>query len=92
MLTCTPVPCNAGSTIKYMSSICMHTIQPARMLSRCGSFLIERNSKIANGTKNRPITRSMLSAHHDWVFRAIKNCVSSGILAYQMSMYWPKPM
>src|SRR3981189_2339350 len=41
MLTCTPVPCNAGRTIMYMSSICMHTIHPA-IQQRCrGSFLIE---------------------------------------------------
>ena len=42
--------------------------------------------------KKRPITNSMLSAHQDSVFLVIKNCVSSGMFAYQMSMYWPKPM
>src|SRR5947208_6541084 len=74
-----------------MSSICMQTIQPATMQSWCGCFLMERISKIGNAMKNRPITRSMLSAHQDWVFRVMKYCVSSGMFAYQMSMYWPKP-
>ena len=78
--------------MRYMSSNCMKRIQPATMQSWCGFFLIACNSKIANGTKNRPITRSMLSAHHDSVFRTMKYCVSSGMFAYQMSMYWLKPM
>src|SRR5438477_10482480 len=92
MLMCTPVPCNAGETMRYMSSSCMHTVHPASQQSRCGCFLIERKSKIANGTKKRPITSNMLNAHQDWVFRVRKNCVSSGTFAYQMSMYLPKPM
>src|SRR6266487_2082535 len=92
MLTCTPVPCNAGKTTRYMSSICMQTIHPATMQSWCGCCLIERNSKIGKAMKKRPITNSMLSAHQDSVFLVIKNCVSSGMFAYQMSMYWPKPM
>src|SRR6266496_2675201 len=33
MLICTPVPCNEGSTTRYMSSICMQTIHPATMQS-----------------------------------------------------------
>src|SRR4030095_1431393 len=92
MLTCTPVPCNAGKTMMYMSSICMQIIHPATHQRCRGSFLIERKSRIPKQTKKRPTTSSMLSAHHDSVFRVMKNCVSSGMFAYQMSMYWPNPM
>ena len=42
--------------------------------------------------KNRPITSNILKVHQDSVFRMRKYCVSSGMFAYQMSMYWPKPM
>ena len=47
---------------------------------------------MANGPKNRPITSNILKVHQDSVFRIRKYCVSSGMFAYQMSMYWPKPM
>src|SRR5438128_5091713 len=90
MLICTPVPCNEGSTTRYMSSICMQTIHPATMQSWCGCVLIERNSRIGKAMKKRPITNSMLSAHHDSVFLEIKNCVCSVSVAYQMRMYCPR--
>ena len=47
---------------------------------------------MANGTKKRPKTSSMLSKFHDSVFRRMKYSVSSGMFAYQISMYWLKPM
>src|SRR6266542_3473300 len=92
MLICTPVPCNEGSTTRYMSSICMQTIHPATMQSWCGCVLIERNSKIGNAMKNLPITNSMLSAHHDSVFLVTKNIVYSIMFKYQVRKYWPNPM
>src|SRR4030095_14137956 len=85
MLRCTPVPCSAGRTMMYMSSICMHRIHPATQQRCRGSFLIERKRRIPKQIKKRPTTSSMLNAHHDSVFRVIKNCVSSGMFAYQIS-------
>ena len=62
------------------------------MQSFSGFFLVERMSRIAKGMKKRPITRRRLSRFHDSVFRRMKYSVSSGMFAYQMSMYWLKPM
>src|SRR5947208_16576167 len=69
----------------------MHRIQPATIESWCGCFLMERMSRIGKAMKKRPMTHSMLNTHQDCVFRVMKNCVSSGMFAYQISMYWPKP-
>src|SRR6266478_3849675 len=63
MLTCTPVPCNAGKTTRYMSSICMQTIHPATMQSWCGCCLIERNSKIGEGQQPFPQDLIMLEGN-----------------------------
>ena len=77
----------------YMSSNCMKMIQPAIITELVRMFL-HRAQEQNRERHEEPADdeQSTQEPFHDSVFRRMKYCVSSGMFAYQMSMYWLKPM
>ena len=55
-------------------------------------FFVHCRSSSGKGRKKRPTTSRVLRVCQEAMFRRMKYSVSSGMFAYQMSMYWLKPM
>ena len=49
-----------------------------------------RESSPKNGAKNTISTADTVKFTHGWMSRSLGQCVSSPMLPYQITRYWPK--